>query len=262
MLFTFSVEESLAFATISLSSFALEKPSTGSKFFAFLKTHVVAAATAVPELTPAVVEVRAPSIAGHPAPSDILVPTVRNETLRVSTLYKHQKKKPSMLTHLGLFLLVLAEGLEPPRLAPLVPKTSVSTIPPCEQHDWVYHKPSTHKRNIDCSLFEVMKNIKDKIKKQADDTENLVLDTQGGEMPDPNAGSKQTASEAAQVFQNRSGNNVKDENVQDAQNADDVQDEDIDDAEIQNLDRDIDRDDDQDIDDNGDEHPAIQKKAS
>ena len=46
-----------------------------------------------------------------------------------------------------------------------------------------------------------MTNIKELGKKLVDETKNLVLETKGGEMPDPDEKPKETAAEAAKVFQ-------------------------------------------------------------
>jgi phage-related minor tail protein len=53
------------------------------------------------------------------------------------------------------------------------------------------------------AAFCLMKNIKKLDKQQVDQTENLVLDTKGGEMPDADQKSGESASEAAKVFENK-----------------------------------------------------------
>jgi hypothetical protein len=111
--------------------------------------------------------------------------------------------------------MVLAEGLEPPRLAPLVPKTSVSTIPPCERRALIIINQALVKGTSIAAIW-LMKNIKELGKKLVDEAKNLVLETKGGEMPDPDQKPAETASEAAEVFENKKQDikNLKD-NVRD-----------------------------------------------
>jgi hypothetical protein len=102
---------------------------------------------------------------------------------------------------------VLAEGLEPPRLAPLVPKTSVSTIPPCERRCLFIINHAAVKGTL-IAVFLVMKNINKTDKQQVDQTDNLFLDTAGGEMPDADRKPGEKASDAAKVFQKKKDDRV------------------------------------------------------
>jgi hypothetical protein len=67
------------------------------------------------------------------SPREVLPDVALPAVARHVRVLHEQNKKGRRHFMPSAFFMVLAEGLEPPRLAPLVPKTSVSTIPPCER---------------------------------------------------------------------------------------------------------------------------------
>ncbi len=58
------------------------------------------------------------------------------------------------------------------------------------------------------AVFLLMKNINKTDKQQPDQTDNLVLDTAGGEMPDADRKAGEKASDAAKVFQKKKDDRV------------------------------------------------------